>query len=695
MNTFRVACAHDCPDGCSLLAHVKEGRIVRVEGDPGNPFTDGFACAKVNRDADLVNSTSRLERPLKRMGAKGSGQFTPISWDEALDTITERWTAIIAKHGPLALLGYAYSAHQGQVNRGLLNGFFHALGSSRLLAGTVCDTCCETAWNMTVGPVAGPDPETVADSDLIVAWSADLMATNVHFWTKVEKARKKGVKVIAIDPRRHKVAERSDWHVQVRVGSDAALALGVMHCMVRDGMYDKDYVAKNTVGFDALCRKVLPDFPPERVAGIAGVPAGDVLRLAKMFGASKKTFLRMGEGMTRNVHGGQAMRAVAVIPGLNGSYGRRGGGAFLYGMAAFDFNYDAIRKPSGPAQTRMINHLRLGEELLTRNDPPIKALFIAANNPAVTCPDTNKLRRALAREDLFTVVHDPFMTRTARYADIVLPAALYLESEDFYRSYGSYYMQYAPAAAKPRGEARSNYSIARELAKRMGLKDAVFQKSPQELVGELFKGAGPLFQSFVGIDLSDKGPIRIEQPDHQVFKTPSGKLEIYSETLASQGLDPLPNWAPEEPEIHHGKQLPLRLLTAPGYFLAHTTFEGVDDLRRREGQPFCVLHPRDAAQRMLKQGDKVRLFNSRGQVGLLLCISDETLAGVVLVPGQRDDTDAVSGTVNMLCSDRFSDMGEGATYQSTWLEVEAWQEVQPAAGSPSLRDGAELTSQLS
>ncbi|HEU0154428.1 MAG TPA: molybdopterin-dependent oxidoreductase, partial [Stellaceae bacterium] len=262
METVRVVCAHDCPDMCSLLARVENGRVIKIDGDPDHPFTAGFACAKVNRDAELVHSPERLRTPLRRLGAKGEGKFSPFSWDEALDEIVARWRAIIAESGPPAILGYAYSAHQGQLNRGLVNGLFHALGTSRLRAGTVCDTCCETAWNMTVGPVGGADPEAVMDSDLVVSWGADLVATNVHFWAKLEEVRRHGVKLVVIDPRRSRTARRADWHLPIRIGTDAALALGLMHILVRDGMCDRDYLARHTVGFDRLEAEVLPRFTP-------------------------------------------------------------------------------------------------------------------------------------------------------------------------------------------------------------------------------------------------------------------------------------------------------------------------------------------------------------------------------------------------------------------------------------------------
>src|SRR5262245_58403809 len=307
---------------CSMLAHVEGGRVVRIQGDPANPLTAGFACAKVNRDHELVHSPQRLATPLRRIGPKGEGKFQPFGWDEALAEIVARWKAIIAQDGPLALLGYAYSAHQGQMNRGLVNGLFHALGSSRLQAGTVCDTCCETAWDFTVGPVGGADPESIVHSDLIISWGADLVATNVHLWTKIEEVRKSGVQVIVIDPRRSRTAERADWHLAIRIGTDAALALGIMHILVRDGLCDAIYLAAHTIGFHKVKAEVLPRFTPRRVSEITGLAVADVERLAALYGNANTSFIRIGEGMTRLARGGQALRAVALLPGVTGAYGR-------------------------------------------------------------------------------------------------------------------------------------------------------------------------------------------------------------------------------------------------------------------------------------------------------------------------------------------------------------------------------------
>jgi anaerobic selenocysteine-containing dehydrogenase len=442
-----------------------------------------------------------------------------------------------------------------------------------------------------------------------------------------------------------------------------------MHVLARDGMCDRNYLAEYTLGFEQVEREVLPRFTPERVAAITGLAAADVERLAALYGNAKKSFIRLGWGMTRFIHGGQALRTVALLPGLTGAYGRYGGGALLATAASFELNYNALRKPSGPAATRTVNHLRLGEALLELKDPPIRALLIAANNPAVTCPDTATTRRGLSREDLFTVVHDPFMSVTARYADIVLPAATYLETEDFFRAYGTYYMQYSPRAVAPQGRAWSNLRLTQTLATRMGLADPVFSMQEPDLLRALFTGATG--RAAMDPDrLRGAGPVSIGPKGGQEFRTPSGKLEFYSQSLAAQGLPPMPDWQPDPAEPKHDGKL--RLLTAPGYFQSHTAFSGVGFLRQREGAPFCVLHPDDARARNLSDGQKVRLFNDRGTVGLTLHVRDEVQPGVVLVPGQRPDGEAVEGTVNMLCSDAFTDMGDGATYQSTWLDVRAW-----------------------
>ena len=663
---IRTVCAHDCPDMCSLLAHVEHGRLLRVQGDPTQPYTAGFACAKVNREPELVHSDDRVLTPLRRVGRKGDGRFAPIGWEEALDEIVGRWQTIIREDGPLGILGYSYSAHQGQFNRWLPMALFHALGTTRLLPGTVCDSCADAAWDATLGPVGCTDPEAVSDADLVVAWSADLVTTNVHFWAKLDEARSRGARLIVVDPRRTRTAAHADWHLAPRLGTDAALALGVMHVLARDGLADRDYLARETLGFDRLEREVLPRFGPDHVARITGVPRREVERLAHAYAAAQRPLIRIGTGMSRHRLGGQSIRAVALLPGVTGAYARPGAGAVFITALGMGFDYSGIRTPAGPAETRLVNHSRLGEALLELSDPPIRALFVAANNPAVTCPDTTRVRRGLAREDLFTVVHDPFLSDTARYADIVLPAAHYLETEDFYRSYGAYYMQFGPRALEPAGQAWSNVRLAQELARRLGVRHPVFSMSTDELVRTLFRNASGPIGNVEPATLRDAGPIKVAPPPGpQRFATPSGKLEFYSERLARRGQPPMPDWW----ETDADARWPLALLTAPGYFQSHTVFSGNAALRRREGPPVCVLHPSDANARGVADGDTVELVNDRGRIRMVLRVRDEVAPGVVLVPGQRPSGEAVVGTVNVLCADTLSDLGAGATYQSTRLDV--------------------------
>jgi len=669
MKTIRTVCAHDCPDQCSLLAQVDGDRVVKIQGDPEHPFTAGFACAKVNREHEMLVSPDRILTPLRRTGAKGEGRFAPITWEQALDEIVTRWQAIIEDEGPLGILGYCYSAHQGQINRGLMLGLFHALGSTRLLAGTVCDSCAEAGWDAACGSVGGADPETVEQSDLIIAWGADLMTTNVHIWPFVERARSRGATLVVIEPRRSATAERADWDLRVKVGTDAALALGLMHVLARDGLANRDYLARKTLGFDKVEREVLPRFSPERVAAITGISATDLVRLAHLYGKARAPFIRLGEGMSRSHQGGQAIRTVALLPGVVGAYDKPGGGALLMTAPTFGFDASPIRKPSGPAQTRTVNHSRLGEALLTMKDPPLRALFVAGNNPAVTCPDSAAVRRGLAREDLFTVVHDPLLSDTARYADIVLPAASYLESEDVLRGYGTYYVQFAQEVAPPRGEAWPNRQLAQELARRLGLKDAVFSMSALALAKLFFANATGTASGLDPEAVRRNGPVKVAPSGPQRFATPSGKLEFYSETLAAQGLPALPDWAPDAHGESLERRFPLRLLTAPGYFQSHTAFSGIAALRKKQGAPACVLHPEEAKKRGLEDGQTVELHNDVGVVRLVLRVSDEAPLGVAFVPGQRPAAEGGGTTVNMLCSDRYSDMGDGATYQDTRLDV--------------------------
>ena len=670
-NVVRTVCAHDCPDACAVLVTVEAGRVVRTVGDPQHPFTRGFLCGKVNRYAERVHSPERLLTPLRRVGAKGEGQFTPITWDSALHEIVSRWQAIICRYGSEAIAGYAYSAHQGLVNRNFTQALFHALGATRVNAGAVCDTCCGEAWELTVGAVGGTEPERVQDSDFIISWGANLDSTNVHQIPFVDMARHKGAKLVVIDVWRTRAARRADWFIPIRVGTDAALALGLAHVLHRDHMTDRDYIQRLVLGYERWAQEVLPRYTPAAVEAITGVPATDVEALAQAYGQAQAPFIRLGQGLSRHAGGGAATRAITCLPGLVGAWQRPGGGALLSTADSYRFNFPAVRRPDlQPGPRRVLNMVRFGRALLEWQEPPLMALFIQSNNPATTCPEQALVRRGLAREDVFTVVHDTFLSDTARYADLVLPACTSFESEDLYRGYGTYYVQYGPQVLPPQGEAWPNYRLVAELARRLGLPDPVFRRTPREHMAALLDvHEGPV----AGLrleDLLDGMPRRLNVPalghtfDH-VFPTPSGKLQIACPELAARGLPDLPDYVPATPAAY-----PLRLVTAPGHHLHHSGFTGVASLRHDEGGPWVRLHPDDATPRGILQGQAVELFNDAGVVGLHARLTTDVSPGIVVVEGHRPQSHYLSGgPLNVLCSDRYADLGEGATYQDTWLDV--------------------------
>ena len=651
---MRTVCPHDCPDQCSMLAHIEDGRLIKVEGDPEHPFTRGFLCGKVNRYPERVHSPERLLYPLKRAGAKGEGRFERISWEEALDTIAAQWR----EAGPDGLFGYVYSGTMGQINTNLPHALFNALGARKFVRGTICDTAAGAAWEYTCGPVPGTDPETIAHSDLIIAWGSNFVTTNVHLVPFVDQARANGAKLIVIDPYRNRTAARADWHIPIRIGTDAALALGIMHVLVRDGLIDETYIREHTVGFGALQDDVLPAYTPDAVATITGVPGGEVERLAHLYGKAAAPILRMGLGMSRNSGGGMAVRSVLLLPALVGAWGKMGAGAIMETAAAFDFDQQALRRPDLHTRpgAREVNHALIGEELL---DPALKAFFVAGSNPAGSLPEQAKVIAGLAREDLFTVVHDLHMTDTARYADLILPACTAIETEDLYRSYGHLYFQYGPKAMEPLGESRPNRWVVAELARRLGLTDPVFFRSAEAHIAALLKPTG-----YSPEQVMAGGPIRVEGHTGPV------QTCFYSQAMVDDGLPGLPEWRPDPAEAEAGARFGLRLLTAPGHFQHHSAFAGVAFLQEREGEPRCLLHPLDAAARAIQDGDAVELYNDRGTVGLYARVTTDAQPGVVVVEGYRERHRYLKGgPVNVLTSGRLSDFGAGATYQSNWVDA--------------------------
>jgi anaerobic selenocysteine-containing dehydrogenase len=666
IEVIRTVCPHDCPDACSMLATVEDGRVVSVVGDPDHPFTRGFLCGKVARYQERVHAPERLLHPLRRTGPKGEGSFVPISWDEALDEIVSRWQRVIAEYGSEALVGYVYSGHQGLVNRNVPRALFHALGASRFLAGTVCDSTAEAAWTYAVGDTPGTDPETIVDSDLIVCWGANVVSVNVHMVPFIDEAQAKGAKLVVVDPYRTRTARRADWHLMPRIGSDGALALGVMHVIVRDGLADTGFLAARAVGFEQFRDEVLPLYSPERAAAIADVAPADVERLAHLYAQARAPFLRIGQGMSRNNNGGMAVRTVALLPALVGGWGKPGAGAHMSSGSIYQFDVNALRRPELLARpTREINHSLLGRSLLELRDPPIMALFVGSNNPAVTCPDQVRTVAGLSREDLFTVVHDTFLSDTARFADVVLPACTAFETEDIYRGYGTYYVQHGPLVIPQQGESLSNLQLVQVLAERLGLADPVFTRSTREHIAALLAGASGPTATITLDRLLTGEPIKLPYA-----QTGPKRTYFVSAAMAEAGLPALPEWRPDPAEPPADSPWPLRLLTAPGHHQAHTTFSFVERARRLDGNPRCLLHPDEAARRNLENGQAVAVANARGFVGLRLKVTTDARPGVVVVEGQKNRaTYLAGGPINVLTDDTLADMGGGATYQSTWVDV--------------------------
>lgn len=655
----RTVCAHDCPDQCAILATVEDGRLAAVRGDPCHPFTGGFLCAKVHRYPERVHSPERLLTPLRRDGPKGSGAFRPVSWDEALDEIARRWQAIIDQRGAEAILAYAYSGHMGLVSRNLPRALFHALGTTQVEVGTVCDTTAEAAWQMTYGPVSPLDPESVVHADLVVAWGADVITSNVHWWPFVERALRRGARLVCIAPYRHRTGRRADAFIAIRPGTDGALALGVAHVLFRDGKADTAYLDRDVRGWRAWADSVLPGFPPSRVEALTGVPAGDVERLAAWLADSRAPFLRIGPAIGRSALGGHSVRAVAILPAVLGVWGRPGAGAFLESSYAFPVDYEALRRRALLARpVRSLSQVQLGRALTEWRDPPIEAALIMANNPAVTCPDAGRVRRGLAREDLFVVVHELFMTETAALADLVLPATSSMESEDVYRSYGHLYIQYAPAIMPPLGESRPNAWVIQELARRLGVVDPVFERTVPDHVRALLPPNEPALAERV---LAGE-PVKVP---------PTGGPGRWGTSCGHIDFEPPPDFPMEEAASPStGDDFPLYLVTAPGRFSSHTGFEAVPSLREREGAPRCLLHPDEATRRGLHDGEAVELFNQRGAVGLTLALEGDVPPGIAVVEGVRPSAAYLSGgPINVLTPDDLADMGEGATYQNTRVDV--------------------------
>ncbi|HVP08216.1 MAG TPA: molybdopterin oxidoreductase family protein [Burkholderiales bacterium] len=680
VKVVRAACPHDCPDTCAMLVTVKDGVAVKVQGDPLHPFTDGTLCTKVSHYAERTYAPDRLLHPMRRTGPKGSGEFRRISWDEALEEIAARLKALAAED-PQTILPLSYAGTMGMLQyMSMDRRFFHKLGASQLER-TLCSSAGKAGIKATLGGSYGMDPEHYPDAKLILIWGSNPIASNLHFWSRAQEAKRRGAKLVAIDPYRSLTAEKCTQHIAPLPGTDGALALGMMHVLITENLIDEDYVARFTLGFDLLKEKIRIH-TPEWAAQICGLDVQEIVQLARDYGTAKPAAIRLNYGMQRHAGGGMAARTIACLPALVGAWRDPAGGLLLTTADNYHFDHAALERPDlmPTPRPRVINHSRLGEAL-TSAEPPVRAVIVYNNNPVAVCPDSNRVLKGFAREDMFCVVMDSFLTDTADYADIVLPATTQLEHADIHKSYGHLYVVANNAAIAPVGESLPNAEVFRRLAARMGFTEPCFRDSDDDLARQAIGSGHP---NLAGIDwetLRQNGWQRLALPKTFApfakggFHTPSGKCEFYSESLAKHGFDPLPGYTPpaelpsSNPEL--ARKYPLNFLSPPVRNFLNSSFANLKRFRDAEGEPALELHSADAAPRGIRDGDRVRVFNDRGSVELRARVNDRPRRGVVVAPSvwwRKFTPDRRNA--NDLTSQRTADLGGAATFYDCLVEVE-------------------------
>jgi anaerobic selenocysteine-containing dehydrogenase len=704
---FRIVhtvCSHDCPDSCAVLVTVNElGRAVKVEGDPTQPVTQGFLCGKVAKYLDRVYSPERILYPLRRKPeiakqplkrGREHEAFERVSWDEALDAIAARLQQVSDVYGPESILPYSYAGTIGVLGYGSMDRrFFHRLGASRLDR-TICSEAGGVAWNTVYGKKLGTRTEDFRLAKLIVAWGANIHGNNVHLWPMIEQARRNGARLIVIDPYRTRTAALADWHIAIRPGTDAALALGMMHVILNEGLEDRAYIEAMTHGIDALAERAR-EYTPERVAAWTGITAAQVEQLAREYATTQPAVLRLNYGVQRAEHGGATVRAIAMLPALTGAWKHRGGGGVLSTSGGFTWNEHAVRRPdlqnASPLgrEARLVNMSALGQAL-TEMDPAVHALFVYNSNPGAVAPNQNTVRRGLAREDLFTVVHDLFFTDTTDYADYILPATTFLEKTDIQGAYGHYFVQLSNQAIEPVGESRSNVWLFGQLGQRMGFAEACFRDTPEEIIRQALAigadghSANPRMEHINYEALEEHGHLPLNfhrEPQANPFlpftsgtlATPSGKVEFYSEALAAAGQDPLPAFTPPT-ESRWGKaaeRYPLELLARKADNYMNSTFANLEGHRKMEAHTSqrLEMHPEDAKARGMAEGELVKLFNDRGSLRLTVMLTESLPLGVVATRLDWAKLHLDGQNSNVLTSERLTDLGAGATFYSTLVEV--------------------------
>jgi len=675
----RVACPHDCPDTCAMLVTVEEGRATKIQGDPQAPFTEGTICTKVSHYLERTYSPDRLQHPMKRVGKKGEGKFKRITWDEALDEIATK-VKVAAAENTETILPSSYAGTMGMVQYSSMDRrFFHKLGATQLDR-TLCSTAGKYGLKATLGASVGMDPERFDEAKLIILWGANPIVSNLHLWGRVQDAKRKGAKVIAIDPYRSLSAEKCTQHVALLPGTDGALALGMMHVLVRDRLVDRDYVEKYTLGYDALAKRVLAEYPPERVAKLCGVDAAVIEQLARDYATIKPAAIRLNYGMQRHAGGGIAARTISCLPALTGAWRDPAGGIVLSTSDFYGFDHAALERPDLLAgrRPRVINHSQLGDALTSAN-PPVKVTIVYNNNPVAVCPESDKVIAGFSREDLFTVVIDHFQTDTADYADIVLPATTQLEHLDVHKSYGHLYVLANNPAIAPVGESLPNSEIFRRLAARLGFDEPCFRDSDEDICRTAVASTKPKMAGVTWDKVKAEGWQRLAVPERFApfaeggFPTPSGKCEFFSRWLEDQGIDPLPFYNPpsEVADEALAKRFPLAFLSPPARNFLNSTFANVARFREFEREPHLDLHPQDAAARGIRDGDSVRVFNDRGSYTLRARINGKPRPGVVVAPSVWWKKYSPDGrNANNLTSQRVADLCGGATFYDCRVQVE-------------------------
>jgi anaerobic selenocysteine-containing dehydrogenase len=682
----RATCPHDCPDTCALLITVEDGVATEVKGDPDHPTTAGVLCTKVARYAERTYHPERLLHPMRRVGKKGEGKFERISWDEALGEIADK-LGNLAPRAPQAILPYSYCGTMGLVQGESMSArFFNRIGAS-LLDRTICAMAGATGYKYTIGASVGTDLEQFQDAKLIIIWGGNPIASNLHFWTRAQEAKRRGAKLIAIDPYRSLTAEKCHQHIALMPGTDAALALGMMHVLIAENLLDDDYIARHTLGFEQLKTRAA-EWTPERAAETCGITADEIIGLARDYGQAARrgepVAIRVNYGVQRVAGGGMSIRTIACLPALVGAWRHAAGGIQLSSSGSFPANRVALQRPDLLKQpSRTINMSTIGDDLLRESSPAfgpkLEAVIVYNANPLAIAPDSDKVMRGFLREDLFTVVLEHFQTDSADYADILLPATTQLEHVDAHLAYGHLYMMANNAAIAPMGEAKPNTEIFRLLAARMGFDDPCFSESDDQLAAQAFDKRDARAVHFDWDALKQRGWQKLNMPDAPFadggFPTPSGKCEFYSAAMLADGHDPLPTYTPpyesaaSNPEL--ARKYPLAMISPPARNFLNSTFVNVKSLRGAEGEPHLDIHPADSAARGIEDGQMVRIFNDRGSFVARARVTPKARAGLVVGLSVWWKKLASDGkNANEVTSQRLTDMGRAPTFYDTLVQVE-------------------------